>query len=65
MRCVATLPEGFRHVFNLYAVEGYRHREIAQMLGITEVTSRSYYARSRKLLQTILLHQKTGLRHAE
>lgn len=65
MRCVATLPEGFRHVFNLYAVEGYRHREIAQMLGITEVTSRSYYARSRKLLQAILLHQKTGLRHAE
>lgn len=65
MRCVARLPEGFRHVFNLYAIEGYRHREIAQMLGMTEVTSRSYYSRSRKMLQTILSKQKIGLRHAE
>lgn len=65
MRCVARLPEGFRHVFNLYAIEGYRHREIAQMLGMTEVTSRSYYSRARKMLQTILSKQKIGLRHAE
>ena len=65
MRCVARLPEGFRHVFNLYAIEGYRHREIAQMLGMTEVTCRSYYSRARKMLQTILASQKTDLRHAE
>lgn len=65
MRCVARLPEGFRHVFNLYAVEGYRHREIAQVLGMTESTSRSYYSRARKMLQVILSQQKIGLRHAE
>lgn len=65
MRYIASLPEGYRHVFNLYAIEGYRHREIAQMLRITEVTSRSYYSRARKMLQAILLNPKTGLRHAE
>lgn len=65
MRCVARLPEGFRHVFNLYAIEGYRHREIAQILGMTEVTSRSYYSRARKMLQVILSNKKIGLRHAE
>ena len=65
LRCVGQLPDGFRHVFNLYAIEGYRHREIARMLGMTEVTSRSYYSRARKMLRAILSHQKIGLRHAE
>ena len=65
MRCVTRLPEGFRHVFNLYAIEGYRHREIGKMLGMTEVTSRSYYSRARKMLQALLSKHKIGLRHAE
>ncbi|MEL7160614.1 MAG: sigma-70 family RNA polymerase sigma factor [Bacteroidota bacterium] len=65
MRCVMQLPEGYRQVFNLYAVEGYRHREIAQLLGITTATSRSYYARARAQLRDILLNNKIGLRHAE
>lgn len=48
---IAELPTGFRVVFNLYAVEGYTHSEIAEMLHITESTSRSQYARARSCLQ--------------
>ncbi|MDR2086076.1 MAG: sigma-70 family RNA polymerase sigma factor [Dysgonamonadaceae bacterium] len=46
------LPPGFRTVFNLYAVEGYSHAEIARMLGIKEASSRSQLARARQLLQS-------------
>lgn len=45
------LPDGFKTVFNLYAVEGYSHAEIAQLLHIREGTSRSQFARARQLLQ--------------
>jgi RNA polymerase sigma factor (sigma-70 family) len=45
------LPEGYRLVFNLYAVEGYKHREIAKMLGITTGTSKSQLSKARKMLQ--------------
>ena len=48
---VMSLPMGFRTVFNLYAVEGYSHKEIAKMLGISEVTSRTQYSRARAILQ--------------
>jgi RNA polymerase sigma-70 factor (ECF subfamily) len=51
-RCINDLPLGFRTVFNLYAIEGYSHAEIAQLLGIKEVSSRSQLARARQLLQT-------------
>ncbi|MEM1357731.1 MAG: sigma-70 family RNA polymerase sigma factor [Bacteroidota bacterium] len=47
----AALPTGFRTVFNLYAVDGYRHREIADLLGITPSASRSQYARARERLR--------------
>ena len=50
-RCVSELPDGFRTVFNLYAVEGYSHAEIAKMLQIKEVTSRSQFMRARQILQ--------------
>ena len=49
---VMSLPAGFRTVFNMYAVEGYSHKEIAQMLNISEVTSRSQFSRARALLQS-------------
>ncbi len=65
MACVGELPEGYRHVFNLYAIEGYRHREIAQMMGISEGTSRSHYARARQMLRAILSSPKFGLRYAK
>lgn len=51
MEMVMSLPMGFRTVFNLYAVEGYSHKEIAKMLGISEVTSRTQYSRARAILQ--------------
>lgn len=51
MQLVGELPVGFRTVFNMFAIEGYSHREIAEMLGITESTSRSQYTRAKQLLQ--------------
>ncbi|MDR0537695.1 MAG: sigma-70 family RNA polymerase sigma factor [Tannerellaceae bacterium] len=51
LKMVQNLPTGFRTVFNLFAIEGYSHKEIAEMLGITESTSRSQYTRARQLLQ--------------
>ncbi len=51
LACVAQLPDGYRTVFNLYAIEGYSHSEIAEMLNISEGTSRSQYMRARNILQ--------------
>ena len=48
---IAALPAGFRTVFNMYVIEGYSHKEIAESLGISEVTSRSQLQRARMLLQ--------------
>lgn len=48
---IARLPEGCRMVFNLYAVEGYNHKEIGDMLKISESTSKSQYARAKELLR--------------
>jgi RNA polymerase sigma-70 factor (ECF subfamily) len=44
------LPPGYQTIFNLHAVEGYSHVEIGEMLGISDGTSRSQYARARALL---------------
>ena len=48
---LATLPAGYRTVFNLYALEGYSHQEIADLLGISEGTSKSQLSKARALLQ--------------
>ncbi|MFM7671210.1 MAG: RNA polymerase sigma factor [Bacteroidota bacterium] len=48
---IQELPVGYRTVFNLYAVEGYNHAEIAEQLGISEGTSKSQYSRAKKWLQ--------------
>ena len=52
------LPEGYKMVFVLYAVEGYKHHEIAEMLSITEGTSKSQLFKARKLLQEKLKLKK-------
>ena len=52
------LPEGARMVFNLYAVEGYSHKEIAEKLNISEGTSKSQFSRARSLLQQWLMINK-------
>jgi RNA polymerase sigma-70 factor (ECF subfamily) len=50
LRHLAALPPGYRTVLNLYAVEGYSHQEIAQLLSISEGTSKSQLSRARQLL---------------
>ncbi len=49
---IQQLPTGYQTIFNLHAVEGYSHVEIGQLLGITDSTSRSQYARARALMIT-------------
>ncbi|MDR1981320.1 MAG: sigma-70 family RNA polymerase sigma factor [Tannerellaceae bacterium] len=49
--CIQELPAGFRSVFNLFAIEGFSHKEIGEVLQITESTSRSQYTRAKQLLQ--------------
>jgi RNA polymerase sigma factor (sigma-70 family) len=51
LRMVQALPVGYRTVFNLYAIEGYSHKEIAEQLNISEGTSKSQLARARQTLQ--------------
>lgn len=51
VKCISELPAGYRLVFNLYAVEGYSHKEIANLLNIKEGSSRSQYTHARRLLQ--------------
>ncbi|RYF59300.1 MAG: sigma-70 family RNA polymerase sigma factor [Cytophagaceae bacterium] len=51
LRLVAQLPDGYRTIFNLYAIEGYSHAEIASLTGISEGTSKSQLSRARALLQ--------------
>ncbi|WP_031427354.1 RNA polymerase sigma factor [Flavimarina sp. Hel_I_48] len=53
-RLIDSLPDGYRAVFVLYAVEGYQHNEIAEMLEITESTSKSQLYKARKKLQMLL-----------
>jgi RNA polymerase sigma-70 factor (ECF subfamily) len=48
---IDNLPDGYKMVFNLYAIEGYKHQEIAAMLGINEGTSKSQLSHARKMLQ--------------
>jgi RNA polymerase sigma-70 factor (ECF subfamily) len=55
---VQLLPKPFRLVFNLYAIEGYSHDEIADMLGIAPGTSRSQLTRARQKLQSMILEQE-------
>jgi RNA polymerase sigma factor (sigma-70 family) len=53
-RAVAELPEGYRVVFSLYAIEGYDHEEISQILNISEATSKSQYSRAKAKLRDML-----------
>lgn len=50
-KLIDELPEGYKMVFNLYAIEGYKHSEIAAKLGVSESTSKSQLFKARKLLQ--------------
>lgn len=54
LNVIKALPEGYRTVFNLYAIDGYSHKEISEKLGISEGTSKSQLSRARALLQEAL-----------
>jgi RNA polymerase sigma factor (sigma-70 family) len=54
MRLIDGMPDGYRIVFNMFAIEGYSHKEIADTLGVTENTSKSQYSRARAFLRTQL-----------
>ncbi len=58
LQLVQQLPTGCRTVFNLYAIEGYTHPEIAALMGISEGTSKSQFFRARGLLQQKLLNDQ-------
>ncbi len=58
VECIRMLPIGYRTVLNLYAIEGYSHREISIMLEIEESTSRSQYTRAKAMLEDILVRKK-------
>lgn len=59
-RCIRELPDGARAVFILYQMEGYRHQDIAGMLGISESTSKSQYQRAKALLKEKILKTSDG-----
>lgn len=55
VECIRMLPIGYRTVLNLYAIEGFSHREIATILDVEESTSRSQYTRAKAMLEDILV----------
>lgn len=60
---VLQLPTGYRTVFNLYVIEGFSHKEIANQLGITENTSKSQLSKGKAMLRRVL--EKNGIYHAD
>jgi len=55
---IQQLPAGYRTIFNLYAIEGYTHKEIAEMLNVAEGTSKSQFSRARNLLINMITEEK-------
>ncbi len=60
MKLITSLPPGFRTVFNMYVIEGYSHKEIADMMSITETTSRTQLSRARLWLQSKIKEQENA-----
>ena len=54
MKAMDKLPTGYKIVFSLYLLEGYDHKEIAEILGVTESTSKSQYLRAKQKIKEIL-----------
>jgi RNA polymerase sigma factor (sigma-70 family) len=61
LKMVDELPSGYRTIFNLYAIEGYAHKEIAELLGINENTSKSQLSRARMHLQKKIMDMEAAL----
>ena len=58
LKILNTIPEGYKVIFNLYAIEGYSHKEIAEKLDITESTSKSQYSRAKAYLRKLMIEYK-------
>ena len=58
IECIRLLPIGYRTVLNLYAIEGYSHKEIGRLLDIEESTSRSQYTRAKNMLEEVLIRKR-------
>jgi RNA polymerase sigma-70 factor (ECF subfamily) len=58
VECIRQLPLGYKTVLNLYAIEGFSHKEIAAILDIEESTSRSQYTRAKSMLEEVLLKKR-------
>ena len=58
MDCIRQLPLGYRTVLNLYAIEGYSHKEIGELLEVGESTSRSQYTRAKSMLEKMLIKRE-------
>ncbi len=65
LEMIQSLPQGCQIVFNLFAIEGYSHKEIAEQLGISEGTSKSQFARAKSLLQQKLSKESYFDRYGE
>ncbi len=57
MKAVEKLPEGYRVVFSLYLLEGYDHKEIAEIMGISESTSKSQFLRAKLKIKELMSHE--------
>ncbi len=60
MEALSRLPDGYRVVFTLYAIEGYDHREISEILGVSETTSKSQYSRAKRKLKELIGSKNTN-----
>lgn len=64
LKMIMQLPSGYRTVFSLFVIEGYEHREIAELLGISESTSKTQLLKAKNKLRLMVVHQtKYGLGH--
>ena len=63
LACIANLSEGYRTIFNLHAIEGFTHVEIAKALKINEGTVRSQYAKARQLLQKMVMDKVKSIEY--
>lgn len=61
---IQSLPTGCQTVFNLFAIEGYSHKEIAKLLGVSEGTSKSQYSRAKTILREIITRENGGYESA-
>ena len=65
LQSINKLPEGYRMVLNLYAIDGYSHKEISDMLGISEGTSKSQLSRAKASLLSIITKENAVLAHGK